>query len=128
MAQANVKGQVLADLPDQTDEAGQGFRLAKFLFIEKLGDRAHRPLRWPFDDHASEEIGAMLTGELRDAVEVYGPPIPALRHDAGQACAELRGPLTVGQQYAELGCNTGTGLVLKAALSQHTFEECAGLS
>src|SRR5262249_55160484 len=109
MAQANVKGKVLADLPDQTDEAGQGFRLAKFLLIEKLGDRAYRPFRWPFDDHASEEIGVMLTGEFGNAVQVNCSPVPALRHDAGQACAELGVPLTVRQEHAEFCCNTWAG-------------------
>src|SRR5262245_12793774 len=106
MAQADVKGQVFADLPDQTDEAGQGFRLAKFLLIEKLGDWAHRPFRGPFYDHARKEIGVLLTVELGNAVQVNCAPVPALRYDAGQAYAELGFPLTVRQEHAELGGNT----------------------
>src|SRR5262249_51849689 len=89
VAHARIEGQVLAYLPDQSDEAGDGFRLGNFLLVEDLRDRPHRPLRRPFDDHAGEEIGVVFTGELRDTVQVNGAPVPALRYDAGQACAEL---------------------------------------
>src|SRR5262245_25394142 len=119
MTHTDIERQIIADPPDQADKAGQGFRLAKFLLVENLGNRAHRPLRWPFDDHASKEVGAMLTGELRDAVQVYGSPVPALRHDAGKACAKLGVSLAVWQQHAELGCDTGTGFVLKTSFSQN---------
>src|SRR5215470_8914938 len=121
----DIEGQVLAGLPDQTDEAGDGFRLAKFLLVEDFSDRAHSPLRWPFDDHASKEISVLLTGELGEAVQMNCSPVPALRYDAGQACTELRGAAAVGQQHTELGCDARPGFVLKTALSQYTFEECA---
>src|SRR5262245_30995122 len=68
----------------------------------------------------------MLTGELRNSVQVDSSPVPALRYNAGQACAELRVSLTVRQQHAEFGCNTGSGFVLKTTFSQYALEECAG--
>ena len=78
----------------------------------------------------------VLTGELRDPVQVNGAPVPALRYDSGKACsklasakltcAELGGASAVGQQHAELGCDTGTGLVLKTAFSQYALKERTG--
>src|SRR5436309_8952155 len=128
VAQANIEGQVLAYLPDQSGEAGHGFRLAKLLLVEGLCDRAHRPLRRSFDDHAGEEISVMITGQLCNAVQVDGAPVPALRHNAGETGAKLGGSLAVRQQHAELGCDTGAVLLLKTALAQYAFQERAGCS
>src|SRR5437660_12592181 len=87
---AEIEGQVLAHLPDQSGEAGHGFRLAKLLLVEKLCDWAHRPLRRPFDDHACEEVSAMFTGQLGDSIQVDCYPVPPLGDDPGDACANLR--------------------------------------
>src|SRR6266566_4183552 len=68
VAHADIEGQVLAHLPDQSDEAGHGFRFAELLLVKNLCDGAHRPLRRPFDDDAGEEISAMLTGQRCDTM------------------------------------------------------------
>src|SRR6266496_3798732 len=51
---ADIERKVVANLPDQSNEAGYGFRLSEFVLIEHLGDRSHGPLRWSLDDHAKK--------------------------------------------------------------------------
>src|SRR5215471_16193995 len=95
VTEADIKGQVLAHLPDQSGEPGYGVGLAELFLIEDFCDGTHRPLRRSFDDHAGEEISAMFTGQLCDSVQVDCTPVPALRHDPGETRAKLGSPLAV---------------------------------
>src|SRR6266702_4578253 len=116
VSNADVEGQVLLYLPDQSDQAGHRFRFAKFLLVKDLRHRTHRPLRRPLDDHACKEIGALFTSQLCDSVQVNGSPVPALRYDTGDTRAKLGRPAAVGQQHAELSCNAKTVFLLKTTL------------
>src|SRR6266567_1506452 len=57
----DIKRQVVANLPDQTNQARYGFGLSKFLFIEQFGDGPHCPLRRSLDDGANEKVCVMLS-------------------------------------------------------------------
>jgi hypothetical protein len=54
---------------------------------------------------------------------VDGSPVPSLRGDAVKDCPRPPFGIDPRQQNTEFGCNTGSGLVLQAAIAQHPFEK-----
>jgi hypothetical protein len=75
VAHGDVEGELVADLPDQTDQTGNGFLLAEFLLVKDFRDRPHLPFRWPFDDGADKDIGAMVPGQRSLGIEMDRSPI-----------------------------------------------------
>ena len=61
MAHCDIDGEILVDLPDQSDEAGHRFKLPEFLLIEDFANGSHRPFSWTLDDGAQEDIAMVLT-------------------------------------------------------------------
>ena len=80
----------------------------------ELSDRSHLPFARPFDDGIDKCFGVLVTGEISCDVEMYGAPIPPLRHDAGPAGAHT-GTADFRQQNPEFGCNARSRLLLKNA-------------
>ena len=124
MAHCDIDGEILVDLPDQSDEAGHRFKLPEFLLIEDFGNGSHRPFSWTLDDGAQEDIAMVLTRKRGRRVQMDRAPVPTLRYDPGRACSKTRSPNAVGQKHAKFGGDAWTGLVLKAAWPDDAFQEC----
>src|SRR5262245_61590865 len=86
-AQREVDREMVAYLPDRTDQAGTDLRRAVFSFIEELSHRSHRPAVRAFDDHAVGGIDELLARHRHLSVEVQRKILPSLRDDQGKARA-----------------------------------------
>src|SRR5215831_2040214 len=118
-----VNRDIVLDLPDCADEGGAASEHADIAFIKEFGDRSNWPVMRTLDDAVEKVIGMLLAGELDLRVQVDGAPVPALRNDAVEDCS---GPMLIidpRQENAELGCDTGPGLLLQRPLAQYAFEE-----
>src|SRR6266478_177165 len=124
MAKADVEAEVILHLPNGTNQARDGSRLSDLLFVEKLRDRPYLPLRWPLDDAAQKEVGAIVTRELGDDVGVYRSPVPALRHDRAEARTETTVRVKARQQRPEFDRDARSAGALKAPLPQYALEKC----
>ena len=124
MAHCDIDGEILVDLPDQSDEAGHRFKLPEFLLIEDFANGSHRPFSWTLDDGAQEDIAMVLTRKRGCRVQMDRAPVPTLRYDPGRACSKTRSPNAVGQKHAKFGGDAWTGLVLEAAWPDDAFQEC----
>src|SRR4051812_22991032 len=101
MSHCEIGGDVLVDLPDQTDQTGYGFEPSELLLVENLGDWSHRPFCGTLDDGAQKNVAMVLAGERCRCVQMDSTPIPALRDNQGRACSESRIPNAVGQKHPE---------------------------
>ena len=115
MANGHVEGQVIASLPDQTEQARYCVRLICLVFVEDFGDRTHGPLGRPLDDHPGKNVAVVLAGQRRGDIEVNHAPIPSLRDDARQARTDTAVAIGLRQQDAEFGRYARPGLILQAA-------------
>ena len=88
MPQSNVKTEVIANFPDETDQSRYRFRFAKFVFVEYLCNRPDRPFRRSLDYAIQKNIAVMFAGKRHRGVQVDRSPIPSLRYDPGQAGAD----------------------------------------
>src|SRR5262249_53884112 len=101
------------------------FRTAKIPSHRNLGDWAHGPFGRTLDDGADKDVAMVRTRKSGGRVQMYGAPVPALRHDPGRASAECRLADAVQQQYAEFGGDARPGLVLKNTRPDDALQECA---
>src|SRR4249920_2941869 len=60
---ADVETQIVANPPDQADQTGYRFRLAKFVLVENLRDRPNGPCRWSPENGVKEIIAVMTARE-----------------------------------------------------------------
>src|SRR5947208_13944119 len=74
VANADIERQIVADLPDQPHEAGDGFRFPELLLVENLSHRPHSPFRGTLDDRANTEIGMVVPAEQGGAAAMDGSP------------------------------------------------------
>src|SRR5476649_454324 len=90
MAKPDIETQVVADLPDRSDQARNCVRLSKFFLVEHFRHRSHLPFRRPFHDDSSEDIAMLFARKRGGGVEMNRTPIPALRDDPCNARAKTR--------------------------------------
>src|ERR1700739_3315269 len=96
--------------------------------MENLGDGPNHPVVRTLDDSVEKVIRMLLAGERNLRIEVDRSPVPALRDDAVKDCSSPMFVINPWQQNAEFGCDAGPGLVLQAALAEHTFEKGLGFN
>ena len=60
---ADIETQIVANPPDQADQTGYRFRLAKFVLVENFRDRPNGPCRWSLENGVKENIAVMIAGE-----------------------------------------------------------------
>jgi hypothetical protein len=87
VTEPDIETEVVADLPNKTDQSGYCFRFAKLVFVKELCDWPDRPIYWSLDDAAKKHIGVMVAGERGLSIQVDRPPVPPLRDDAREARA-----------------------------------------
>src|SRR5882762_7694614 len=90
-AQADVEGDVVADLPDRADERRRRGHAAEVPLVEDLRDGPQRPIARPFDDHPEERICGLLSRNGDGGVEMDGHPRPLLRYNSRKAAAGRAG-------------------------------------
>src|SRR5215831_12098215 len=115
MAKGDIEGELVANLPDQSDQTGDGLFHTELLLIKKLRDRTHLPLDWAFKDGADKNIGMMVSRQQGFDIEMDCSPIPALRDNAGPACANAALAGAVRQQHTELRRDAWSTFILENA-------------
>src|SRR5947207_1392445 len=132
-AHPEVDRDIVLDLPDRSNEGRAYSKQANIALVENLGNRPHDPVARTLDNRVEKIIRVLLPGERNLCIEMHCSPIPSLRDDPGKACPGAMLVIDPGQQNAEFGRNTGSGLLLQTALAQHAFEKeavfnpaCAG--
>ncbi len=108
----DVEAEIIAHAIDQSDQAAECLLLSELVLVEDLGDGANRPRIWPFHDGIEKEIAMMIAGERGLGIQEDGAPIPALRDDAGEACADAGIAGAVRKQDAKFSRNVWARLIL----------------
>jgi hypothetical protein len=70
LANAHIKGEIVADLPDKTDQRGNRFGLSELVFIKDFGNRPNLPFRGALNDRTKKEIAVLIARERGCNVEV----------------------------------------------------------
>src|SRR5207237_7202438 len=122
---ARVERKTFAHTPDRADEERVNTRTVARALGEDLRHRANGPGERAFHNGAEENVRLVLARTRKDAVQVDGPSLPALRNDAGDR--EPGAVLTVyrWKQQAVFGCHARTAFVLQDTAAQHLLDERA---
>src|SRR5262249_61726032 len=65
VAKGDIEGELIADLPDQSDQPRNRLFHAELFLIKKLRDRPHLPLEWTFKDSTDKNIAMMVSRQRR---------------------------------------------------------------
>src|SRR6516165_1417594 len=125
MANGHIKGELVADLPDQSDQPRNRLFHAELFLIKKLRHRPHLPLEWTFNDGTDKNIGMMVSRQRSFDIEMDRSPLPALRDNAGPARANAAIASAVRQQHTKFGGDTWSAFVLQNAGHHNMLEERA---
>src|SRR5215813_10419377 len=85
MAVGNIERQLVANLPDQANQARDCLFQAEFPLVKDFRHGPHFPFRRALDDGTHEDISMMVSRQCGRDVEVDLPPIPALRNNSSPA-------------------------------------------
>src|SRR6266566_320149 len=124
MAEGDIEGELVVNSPDQSDEPGDRLFEAELFLIKELRNRPYLPLEWAFNDGANKNIGMMLSRQQGFDIEMNRSPIPALRDDAGPACANAAIAGAVRQQHTEFRSYAWSTFILKNTRHHNVLEEC----
>jgi hypothetical protein len=109
-----VHRDVVFDLPDCPDQAGEGLKFADIELIEEFTDRAHGPVVRALDNRVEKVIGMLFLGQRSGGIEMHRHPAPLLRDDADKTGTGSALGMNPRQQEVKLGCDAGPRLPLQA--------------
>jgi hypothetical protein len=78
VAEADVEGQIVAHLPDGSDQGEKCLRLVDDAVGIDFEKRSDFPFARSFDDRVKEKFGMLVGREVRCRVQMNGSPIPPL--------------------------------------------------
>src|SRR5437588_11774578 len=99
--------------------------LAEFILVEEFGHRAHEPFGRSFENHVRKDVCPLIACKFGGDVQMSGPPVPPLRYDTSNACADTAVATAVRQQNPKFRSDARTELILKRARANNVLEEGA---
>src|SRR6516165_12578645 len=78
VAQSDVEGELIVDLPDRAGEPGHCFSHAPFALVKNFGDGAHRPIPGTLEDCSEKRIRMVRASDSHCGVDVRRQPSPAI--------------------------------------------------